>query len=1131
MSVLLPLLKSKFAALGAIVVIVLLIIIGGPHIFGSRYRLWFYLLGAVVLLGYLLYLLVKKLKAKKNAKMLEGFLNQQADDQLMSARPDVQDELAAIKEKLNRALGVLKQSRMARGRRGADALYVLPWYMIIGPSASGKSTAIRNSGLHFPPVDPESDDPGKIKGLGGTRNCDWWFSNEGIILDTAGRYTLSANVQEDREEWTSFLEMLRKARPRAPINGLILAISADEVIQMDADGLDAHAKALRSRIDELIIKLEILFPVYVVFTKCDLISGFVECFGAMGKGDREQVWGFTRKNEPVRGSLSDEFELEFDSLIDVLKRRRIPQLVSEISPTQKRGMYMFPVELGAAKSKLSDFIDTLFRPNPYQQNPMVRGVYFTSGTQEGTPIAKVIDEIGRNFGISADHAARMEPVKETKAYFIRDLFQEVVLPDEALVHPTTHSWRRRRMTGAILAAVQLIVTAALVIGLVVAHNNNRTNNLSLLRTADYVASETRGSVSFDVDRLAKLDELREHLLAVEAGPRLMSRWGMYSTDVVADAARKLYFDRYYSLMLAPTVTQLEVTLRDPFGCEDPVLFAQQNSRFTAYRMLTLPYDSIPKSPKKLANEMKAIWLPAVPEDRQSELESLIEHQVEYYWAHRGSTIPKIKGTANSALIASVNKSNSLCWSPNRLYQELISDVNDLLPEYTYAGIISTPYLLGNVAVGGAFTREGWERLVSPRIDSVPFEIQKDPIKAQAFAKYTSDQIRDELTKLYVAEFVSQWRSFIAGGQVTPFPSLADAVSGADQLAQDPFPLTTVLDKVYDQGDIVDRHGNRFERIEDEFQALGQFLAKGSSVPAGEPRKDQYNKLLANLPSDIENLRGALESGAQCGLSLRQFMDKMSASERGARQLVAQKGLAGAAFDLLSQPFDVVRGTARSSACDCLDLAWKNQVWNDYNAEFSTVYPFDPSADAGAPTPQAEGFFRTLESFVDKEIVPARAQQIPISANFEQALSVAQSIGKVLRPGSTDKVMFTLEAAGLKGVSTLHFRYSTEPEWTYVAGQPQTRPYRWPQPGGGGCKIWIEANDNVYYNPIEYDGDWGIFKFFDRAKRLPDGRLSWDFTSRSGGTPLSVQLSLTGSSASFILNGHFTRFRCPEFVCR
>ncbi|MBD3299034.1 MAG: type VI secretion system membrane subunit TssM, partial [candidate division Zixibacteria bacterium] len=338
-AMILPILKSKLAVLGAVIIVCLLIAFGGPRIVGQEYRLYCWLLAGLILIGYLIYLGIKKWRAKKNARMLEGFLNQQADDQMV-AQPDVQDELEAIKKKLNGAIRTLKSSRIAKGRRGSEALYVLPWYMIIGPSAAGKSTAIRNSGLHFPPVDPDSDDPGKIKGLGGTRNCDWWFSNEGIIIDTAGRYTLSQNVQEDREEWQSFLEILRKARPRAPINGLILAISMDELLQKDADALDQHARALRSRVDELIMRLQIMFPIYVVFTKCDLVSGFVESFSDLSKVDREQVWGVTRESEPVSKEFGAEFAREFDQLQDTLERRRISNLEKQTQPGRKRGVYM-----------------------------------------------------------------------------------------------------------------------------------------------------------------------------------------------------------------------------------------------------------------------------------------------------------------------------------------------------------------------------------------------------------------------------------------------------------------------------------------------------------------------------------------------------------------------------------------------------------------------------------------------------------------------------------------------------------------------------------------------------------------------------------------------------------------------
>src|SRR5262249_61015588 len=100
---------------------------------------------------------------------------------------------------------------------GRPALYALPWYMIGGPPAAGKSTALLASGLNFPYT------PGSgrgIRGVGGTRNCDWWFTQEAILLDTAGRYMTE---EDDREEWLAFLSFLRKNPPKKPLNGVLVA--------------------------------------------------------------------------------------------------------------------------------------------------------------------------------------------------------------------------------------------------------------------------------------------------------------------------------------------------------------------------------------------------------------------------------------------------------------------------------------------------------------------------------------------------------------------------------------------------------------------------------------------------------------------------------------------------------------------------------------------------------------------------------------------------------------------------------------------------------------------------------------------------------------------------------------------
>ena len=97
----------------------------------------------------------------------------------------------------------------------------MPWYVIIGPPAAGKTTALRQSGLDFP-FDLTDD----LQGVGGTRNCDWFFTEDAVLIDTAGRYVLQESQPEvDAAEWLGFLDLLKKHRGRRALNGVIVALS------------------------------------------------------------------------------------------------------------------------------------------------------------------------------------------------------------------------------------------------------------------------------------------------------------------------------------------------------------------------------------------------------------------------------------------------------------------------------------------------------------------------------------------------------------------------------------------------------------------------------------------------------------------------------------------------------------------------------------------------------------------------------------------------------------------------------------------------------------------------------------------------------------------------------------------
>ncbi|MGD8910686.1 MAG: type VI secretion system membrane subunit TssM, partial [Chromatiales bacterium] len=397
-----------------IFVVISLIWFAGPLVGLASVALRLAVIGLVLLLSLIIWGVRRIITSSRGAK-LQHELTRQDEHKAQSKKLEIQ----LLKERMNEAIASLKSSDLGARYRGNAALYALPWYMIIGPSAAGKSTLLRKSGLHFPYA---SEDDIHIKGYGGTRNCDWWFSEQAVFLDTAGRYTTE---EDDRDEWIAFLGMLRKHRKKMPINGVIVAVSLAELLTSDNQGLQRHVKIIRNRISELIQKLGLVFPVYLVFTKSDLLHGFEAFFEDMSKQERNQVWGaYLYDKQSVNDDVSVVIEGNLNNLYVRLCDMRLRKISMQRNLERKSELFDFPSQFSAAADRLKEFINLLFKDNPYQEPPKFAGVYFTSATQEGTPIERVIGNLRQAFGFSK--SGDENGSVSQRPFFIKDLFTEVI---------------------------------------------------------------------------------------------------------------------------------------------------------------------------------------------------------------------------------------------------------------------------------------------------------------------------------------------------------------------------------------------------------------------------------------------------------------------------------------------------------------------------------------------------------------------------------------------------------------------------------------------------------------------------------------------------------------------------------
>ncbi|MGE0826419.1 MAG: type VI secretion protein IcmF/TssM N-terminal domain-containing protein [Candidatus Binatia bacterium] len=675
------------------------------------------------------------------------FLRRESSESVIGGQESPEE----FQAKFTKALQTLRGLPQLRGKD--SPLYALPWYLLIGEEASGKTTALRSADLFSALLPPSSN--------GATQNCDWWIANTAVVLDTSGRYVTQADKARDRAEWYHLLRLLHQHRQQEPINGLLIAVPADLLVSQTEEKIRTDASRLRERCEEAVRELGCDFPLYLVITKCDQLEGFREFFAPLPQRVQNEVLGFV---DDVAGNLQstnhamrDEsglqrFQAGVATIYQRLHRLRLTLLDSKLSETLRQPVFCFPEEFKVIEKPLLTLAKSLLSVDPRYHTLLFRGLFFTSAQQQGP----LLSPLRRQLQVPESTVVREEG---NAHYFLYDLFHTILPRDRGLTTLTVREKRRRGF--ARLFGVGTWLTLALLLTLVLG-SGYRTDRrivaaVDAKRCADSAPQAPPRPAFDEVDSC-------QHVIATlqkenEQRSWWSNLWFTRSFQLEADLRRR-YVQNFQTQVLTPLNTAIDQAVRttnDPFPLM--LLVAQrvalgQQCVSSGSCPSPLPEDVQPDYPLML-NPYR---------DRQLSSQQIGKLKTGYssYLAWQ----PESPGVLQVDIREDQQRLKRWLQTEKLSQDRLLQWVNRRSPPVTYEQYWERPQPIATLAspeIEAACTKTVWEQRLAALLQQL-----------QDAAPDVSTELQ-KFRQQHIANCFSQWQRFLAG-----FSQGAERWRGADR---------------------------------------------------------------------------------------------------------------------------------------------------------------------------------------------------------------------------------------------------------------------------------------------------------------------------------------------------------------
>ncbi|MBF8224203.1 type VI secretion system membrane subunit TssM [Halomonas sp. 328] len=1094
------------------------------------------------------------------ARRLRGF-DAQRRQQEQQQRDPCLEPLARQEVRLNRTLSELSQ--VLGG--GADSRYRLPWYLVLGVENAGKTSLINRSC-------PELALTRVLRASGQANReewgFDWWISGDrAVLIDPDGELLTQGALQEgepaelEQRRWKHFVAWLARSRPRRPLDGVVLVIDMQRLNAAEVAVRQAYAALLRARLRELMEQHGSRLPIYVTFSKMDLLKGFEVFCRYDSRVDRQMPFGVTFSADSLHhsGGWEAEFSAAYDELLGRLNQA-LPRLLADCRGRDEReAVFSFIRQLAGLRDILEGFLKDLLSGDRFSTEALVRGVYFTSVYQQGVPDDPFVEAAARRYGMSEG----VQPAHRASCstpYFVEALFERIIYREAGLAGDNARAARRRLLRKRLGTAAYLVVGLVLFGGWGHFYQLNSDALAKVeARVTTLLASDALPSQSdaFDEALLVSLDRLREAREAFGGHDRPLVRltqMGLYQGHKIGRALDSAYLAMLEQSLLPALMRELQEEMR--------AVEPGSDAQLVLLRQLRMLSDASGRQAERVMAFMQERWQHAFP--LRGDVQRRWWAHLEYALAHSDlegraragdhdaqAVMHSLQGEIASAqrmlalqpmadrVYATMKAANDRPGQFHDLRQVIGTSFNRLFRDREAGeGSLHIPLWLTRVGFENDFPKALERASETAWIDAWVLG-QRDDID---FSAVDRRRLEEALRDRYASDYQAAWRDVLSRIELVPLQGLSQALEVTETLVGASRPLERLLNEIAHQTRlnsplptddeavdiaVVDSPRYRLaEEIQRHFAPLTALRDRHDDHPS---RLDEIELIIGELHEALRRLAAHGDLERQAFLFVRDDLalpgeDPIARLRRSAEELPAP--LAG----ILRSLADQSRQLLTTLAVQYLERQWRVEVVEPFQDGLAGRYPLAPQATREVALADFEGFFASegildafyrhnLQPFIEgASRFPTQQGEVHLGAGVIEALQRAEQIRRAYLNGEGGlEVAFDLEPLALSSDKRRALINVDGQLIDYTHGVSRRVPLIWPNGlrDDNESRLTLVPNQvNRSPRSLRHHGPWAWFRLLDQAQVTGVGERELELRFTLDGGNMRYRLSTTARHNPF-----------------